>query len=353
MPVVTVCQEMSHDDFMARLQNPDVKVDHGKKRLGKSMPVFSDKTPRLSDHVGEIAVPATVDWYSDIIVWGMDLNDQISDCTLAGVNHMMINWTTRAKAVASCMTLGEILYCYEQVSGYKPGKPDTDNGAVEKTVLDFWISPGIIIPSGNTTRRDQIHGYASYSPASQYFHQLAVSIFGGSYIGLALPITAQTQNVWSVTDPKLAGNAAPGSWGGHAVPILGYDATYAYVVTWGAVKAVEWAFLYAYCDEAYAIVSHDWINNNWQAPEGLYWKDLLADITDFKVSIIASVAKSGASETTYDDYLGMVQELLRNMPVTVPGPNVPPGAYTGPYTRGPKSIDYILYNLAPTTEAKT
>jgi hypothetical protein len=32
------------------------------------------------------------------------------------------------------------------------------------------------------------------------------------------------------------------------------------VVTWGALKRVTWRFLDTYCDEAYAVLSKDWIN---------------------------------------------------------------------------------------------
>jgi hypothetical protein len=78
------------------------------------------------------------------------------------------------------------------------------------------------------------------------------------YIGLALPISAQNQDVWAVPPGGSAGEGSPGSWGGHAVPIVAYDSRGLTVITWGATKRMTWQFLDTYCDEAYALLSQDW-----------------------------------------------------------------------------------------------
>jgi hypothetical protein len=101
-----------------------------------------------------------------------------------------------------------------------------------------------------------------------------VYLFGGVYIGLALPLSAQNQSIWSVTRGP---DAQPGSWGGHAVPVVAWDAHYLTVVTWGELKKMSWSFLNKYCDESYAILSQDFINNG-SAPNAIDWASLQSDL---------------------------------------------------------------------------
>jgi hypothetical protein len=105
----------------------------------------------------------------------------------------------------------------------------------------------------------------------------AINLFGGVYIGLSLPVTAQSQDVWDLTslsDP----NAEPGSWGGHCVFVVGYDADGFTCITWGALKKMTNAFWVNYCDEAYALFGADWINTGGQAPSGFDAAQLTADL---------------------------------------------------------------------------
>ena len=43
--------------------------------------------------------------------------------------------------------------------------------------------------------------------------------------------------------------------GGHAVPIVGYNALGPIVVTWGALQQVTWAWWDRYASEAYAVIT--------------------------------------------------------------------------------------------------
>ena len=98
----------------------------------------------------------------------------------------------------------------------------------------------------------------------------AIALFGGLYIGLSLPLSAQTQDVWDVdTSP----NGKRGSWGGHCVFVPDYDATGLTCITWGAPKKMTWPFWGTYCDEAHALLSP-----NWKAPAGFDLAALQADL---------------------------------------------------------------------------
>jgi len=57
-----------------------------------------------------------------------------------------------------------------------------------------------------------------------------------------------------------------------------YDEQGVWVVTWGALKFVSWAFLAAYCDESFALISTDMLNGTQRSPLGLDIKTLGADL---------------------------------------------------------------------------
>jgi hypothetical protein len=180
------------------------------------------------------------------------LNDKIGDCTCAAAGHMIEAWTQCATGTEVVPTDDQIESAYEAVSGYVPSTGAHDDGAVELDVLNYWQSTGI---AGRT-----ITAFAALEPKNQEQVRDAVYLFGGCYIGLALPASAQNQSVWSVPPGGPVGDGAPGSWGGHAVPILGYTARDLTVITWGAPLSMTWQFLDAYCDEAYAVLSQDFID---------------------------------------------------------------------------------------------
>jgi hypothetical protein len=114
----------------------------------------------------------------------------------------------------------------------------------------------------------------------------SVFIFEGCYIGVQLPISAQAQvqnhHTWSVPPGGTTGDGAKGSWGGHAIPVVAYDARGVTVVTWGALQRMTWSFWEAYCDEAYAILSKDYLNKKKISAEGFNLEQLQADLADLK-----------------------------------------------------------------------
>jgi hypothetical protein len=62
------------------------------------------------------------------------------------------------------------------------------------------------------------------------------------------------------------------------VPVVAYDAHGLTVVTWGALKRMTWGFWQAYCDEAYALLSPDFLNASGVAASGFDLAQLNADL---------------------------------------------------------------------------
>jgi hypothetical protein len=84
--------------------------------------------------------------------------------------------------------------------------------------------------------------------------------------------------VWDVkTSADTIGNGAPGSWGGHCIPIIGYDSEWLTVITWGAPMKMSWRFAVAFVDELYAVLSPDFIASG-EAPNQIALQQLQADL---------------------------------------------------------------------------
>ena len=158
----------------------------------------------------------------------------------------------------------QIVAAYSAITGYNPTTGANDNGAVEIDVLNYWRQTGI---AGH-----KIGAYVALEPSNHNHVMDSVYIFEGCYIGVQLPISAQAQvqnhQPWSVPPGGPTGDGKPGSWGGHAVPVVAYDSRGVTVVTWGALQVMTWSFWEAYCDEAYAILSNDYLTGKKTTPQG-------------------------------------------------------------------------------------
>jgi hypothetical protein len=199
--------------------------------------------------------PATLDMSGKVGTLGMMLNDSIGDCTIAAVGHGIQVWTGNAvNGTPVVVPDATILSVYETLSGYDPSAPSSDVGCVFVNVLAYWESNGI---GGH-----KIEHFAALDVLNQSQVKEAFWLFGGGYLGIALPVSAQTQTVWDVPAGGVTGDGAPGSWGGHAVAVVGYNATGPLVITWGSIKQMTWAFFTTYVDEAYALLSKDWSTAN-------------------------------------------------------------------------------------------
>jgi hypothetical protein len=251
--------------------------------LGKKARRIDRRTLRLSKYIRALAPPPTNAGYiTEVTNWPMMLNDSLGDCTVACAGHMIEQWTTYAGSPFT-PTDTEILDAYEAVSGYSPDKPDSDNGAVILDVLNYWRKTGI--------GGDKIAAYVAVDPTNHVEIEQAVALFGNCYIGVGLPITAQNpiqgfngNPCWSMPEGGPVGDGAPYSWGGHAIPIVGYGIDGegnkgVEIVTWGQIYDATWGFLSLYCDEAYAVLSQDWIEKDKQSPSGFDVAQLQSDLT--------------------------------------------------------------------------
>jgi hypothetical protein len=226
------------------------------KRLGCKAKKIDSRTLKMAKYLasGLPPAPPSVDWTKSITVWGMMLNDQLGCCTIAGLGHAIQTWVSNASmpnADTLNVTDAEILKGYEDFDEYNPQDPSTDQGGIELDVLNDFKKQGF---AGAT-----LSSFVSVNVKNLAEVRQAIDLFGGVYIGVELPLSAQGQTIWDVipTDPGESNLA--GSWGGHCVWVPKYDETSFTCITWGAPQKITVEFWKAYVDEAYAMLSPQWI----------------------------------------------------------------------------------------------
>jgi hypothetical protein len=259
------------------------RIDPLKLKLGKHTPRHDPRTLLLASYATPAlpAPPAKLNLATKVKAWGMMDNDQLGDCTCAAAGHLIMEWTANAQSKMVTPPDSDIVAAYSAITGYNPTSGANDNGAVELDVLNYWRQQGI---TGH-----KIEAFIALEPSNHTHIMDAVWIFGGCYIGVALPKSAQAQTsnkqTWSVSPQGTGGDGAPGSWGGHALPVVAYDSRGLTVVTWGALQNMTWGFWAAYCDEAYAILSDDFLakkGGKTATPTGFDLAQLRTDLADLK-----------------------------------------------------------------------
>lgn len=248
-------------------------TDHSNMALGKRLGVVHDpRTLELAKYVSLAALPEPPKSvrHSDSVLhhggYPMFANDRLGDCTCATAGHMELTWSHGQVR----LTDSDVIRAYSDITGY-PQKGD--NGAYELDVLNYWRNVGF---AGR-----KLYAFARCDWRDREQLRAACWLFGGVYCGAGLPIAAQRQEKWDVrADVPLSGDWSPGSWGGHAFHIADVDEHGVTVVTWGERKRVSFRWLDAYMDEAYALISPEWLHHahGTRSPQGFDLAALEADL---------------------------------------------------------------------------
>jgi len=238
------------------------------------LPAYTpEQRPRLrlgpALRLDQLTLPTVVDEISRVPSWPMYLNDQIGDCTCAAAGHMIEAWTQYGQGAAVRVSDNDVLRAYQAVSGYVPGRPDTDQGAVMQDVLDYWHRVGI---GGH-----RILAFAELDVHNPAELKAALHLFGHVYVGLNVPASAETQfdagQPWDVVAHD------GGILGGHAVNIGLMDLSGYEPITWAKRQRMTQAFVDRYGEEAWVAVSLEWISATGGSPPGLDTAQLNAQYT--------------------------------------------------------------------------
>lgn len=244
-------------------------------KLGKLAPKYDPRTLQFAKYLkAELpAPPDQIDWTAGQTSFGMMLNDQLGDCTCAALGHAIQIWSLNIPGMGEqTVADNSILQCYENWAGYNPSDPSTDQGAVILDILNDWKATPI--------EKHGLLAFAQVNTQNLTHVKQAIQLFGVVDLGIALPVTAQSQvgQIWTGS-PTSDPNTQPGSWGGHSVIVCSYTPDYIECVTWGGLQKIAYDFWAAYVDEAYALFGDVWIANT-TSPSGFDQDQLNADLQD-------------------------------------------------------------------------
>jgi hypothetical protein len=233
----------------------------------------------LKDYLNTAAfppLPAQFGHENQVTTWQMLLNDQLGDCgPVAAIHHEMVVTAEGAGAPAT-FTDANVLKVYEDVGGYNPNDPSTDQGIVLRDLLKYWLNIGIPDSSGKLHR---VAAFLSLDLSTPDEILYALYLFGGVMLGIQVPQSAMNQfdqgQPWSVVD------ANSPILGGHAIVLVAKREDLE-IVTWGQLQKMMEDFLRKYGDEAWAVLSQEILNGQGVSPEGFNWQQLQDDLKNIK-----------------------------------------------------------------------
>lgn len=216
--------------------------------------------------------PANGGHYKMINDWqGMMGNDELGDCVCAEAGHGTLYFNYLAGLHLAIPT-AHVIDMYSAVTGYKPGQPDTDRGTDMSLAASYRRKTGLQDANG---KYHKIAAYLALDIGNNKDElKKAIYYFGGAGLGFNFPNTAMDQ--FNTNEPWTVVKGAKID-GGHDVWACGYDDKYIYVVTWGKIQKMSWAFFTKYSDEALAYLSEEMLKDG-KSLEGFSTSQLAADL---------------------------------------------------------------------------
>jgi len=179
-------------------------------------------------------------------------NDEWGDCVEAADGHIIEQQTWYGRGFESTVTTADALHAYSALTGFDPaagppGSNATDRGTMVQDGLSYLRRQGF--------HARKIAAFAELDVTNLDKVRLAAAEFGALSIGFSFPRSAMDQ--FNAGQPWTVISGSPVE-GGHCVVVLGYDASWVYVATWGRVQRMSWGFWARYVDEAWAVISLAW-----------------------------------------------------------------------------------------------
>lgn len=181
-----------------------------------------------------VAVPAVADW-------GMDENDKLGCCGVAGLDH-------GEKAVASILGLKDVTFPTAGQIGqyylaYTKGK---DTGVALSQFLRYVQSQ----PGGMFS--ETVDAFAPVKVQDIPTLQFTINAYGFAYVGIT--VTQGMEAAFQYHQPWTLETLLSPVMGGHCIVLVGYDSDYLYGITWGGVIKIPYSTWHYIGDEAWAVI---------------------------------------------------------------------------------------------------
>jgi len=219
-------------------------------KFGRTERQFNPRIPHYSSLVAGKrlpTIPVAWDWAAQADM-PADLdamrNDALGNCTCAAIYHARQVWTANMGTMITEPDI-DVELLYHHACGWNPSQSGEGPGGNVQSVLTFLLRIGA--PTG------------SFGASAE-----RISACGIAYIGFHAPAVLRPPNlrppaVWQVdsSDHKIIG--------GHAAILVGYNAHFAKIISWGRYYKMTWQFFSTYVDEVYAMADEGWFSTKEQA----------------------------------------------------------------------------------------
>lgn len=228
-------------------------------KLGKLKAKSHNHSLSLSKYLTPILpfLRTSIAWERKVTNWSMLGNDQYGDCVEAAAANALMTETSQSGSQIS-PSVDQVLQDYSNITGFNPNDPNTDNGTVMVDALSYYVKSGIV--------GRKILAWASVKiDSSLWEFKQAISLFGTVLVGFNVPQSAMDQ--FNAGQQWIIDTSSP-IIGGHCVAISEYNPTQLICNTWGALQPTSLGFFPYYADEAYVMITQDWINKMKISPSG-------------------------------------------------------------------------------------
>ncbi len=206
-------------------------------------------------------------------------NDTLSDCTAAGLGNAALALGA-LDGFQPVVTEPAVEAFYSATSGYVPGQPATDVGAVLTDVLAYQAANGF------NSGADLLTGpWATVDPYDRNLLALGMETLGVVVLGVALS-EADLNRVgqpWDIGVMSTGGDATPA----YLHCLLGWsydglrDVDLVQLATWGALQAATWRWVERAIREAHVVVWRPLLATAGVSWTGLEYDQLVAEARAF------------------------------------------------------------------------
>lgn len=245
-------------------------TDISTKKLGLKLGTVPERrfTVDLDKYADtSVVVPTTIVREANALQYGISMlgNDKYGDCVEAAMLNIQATFRLKEGIVPYPWSTQAALELYSHITGFNPVTGSGDNGTDPQQAFQYWRTNGL---PGH-----EIVGYGVLNGDSVNIKR-AIYEFGAVLVALALPTTAQSQDVTWVWES----NSVAGSWGGHGICTDSYTETDLGFWSWAQFGTMDNAFAENTIEQVLVPLSKDQIGKGGVGPGGFNFSAMQKDL---------------------------------------------------------------------------
>lgn len=222
-----------------------------------------------------LAVPDAHDWSAAYPADGDALgNGTVGDCVQCAIYRAIQLRRAIVWGEKLALDAAETVALYAEMTGFDPVTGSNDNGTDTADAMSWWATRGVPVRGV-----EDVVLWTALGAQNVAHLKAALFALGPVQATVALPIGAQDVATWAGA-PGTGADWGAGSWGGHRVLLVAYDAEGLTVRTWGQDARMSWPFWSAYALGADATYSPGWLDTAGRSPVGLDMAGTLAELRE-------------------------------------------------------------------------